>query len=459
MPSLAKTSPPRLFAVYRRERLFRRLDEARRGPVIWIAGPPGAGKTSLVASYLEARKSCGLWYQVDAGDADPATFFYCLGRAAARAHRGRPLPLLTPECAFDLPGFTRRFFRELGERLPPSSALVFDNVHEGTRRLAAVLRDGLAHLPERISVLLIGREEPGAELARLRATPRLQLVGWEDLRLRPGETASIARLLRPGRRGLRSLHARSAGWVAGLVLLLDEGPRTARRLEIGSREDVFHSLASEILDRMPVETQELLLRTAFLPRLTPGTAEGLSGDPRARRLLEDLHHQNFFTERKASPSVTYEYHGLFREFLLARGRASFSPNEQLRLTREAARLAEARKESESAFHLYHQAGDTDAAHRLVLRQAPVLLAQGRGRTLETWMESLPGGAAAHPERLFWQGLCHLGGAPAEPRRMGPLEDARDLLSLEAGLRTAGRPKHRGRAVPARGPTARRALLS
>jgi ATP/maltotriose-dependent transcriptional regulator MalT len=36
-------------------------------------GPPGAGKTTVVASWLEKRGIPGIWYQVDAGDADLAT--------------------------------------------------------------------------------------------------------------------------------------------------------------------------------------------------------------------------------------------------------------------------------------------------------------------------------------------------------------------------------------------------
>ena len=90
--ALAKTTRPTLAATVARPRLFRRLDRARQRPVTWVWGPPGAGKTTLVASYLAARRRPALWYQVDGGDGDVATFFYYLGQAAPRRRRPAPAP-------------------------------------------------------------------------------------------------------------------------------------------------------------------------------------------------------------------------------------------------------------------------------------------------------------------------------------------------------------------------------
>src|SRR5262249_46257725 len=155
------------------------------------------------------------------------------------------------------------------------------------------------------------------------------------LRLRPSESEAVARLLGHGRRLGRAFHGRSAGWMAGLVLLLGGGSTATRRLEVGSREDAFASLAAEIVDPLPAASEEPLLRTAFLPRLTPGMAEDLSGNPRAGRLLEDFYRSSFFTARRGTTDVVYEYHGLLRGFLLARGRTTLPADEQQRLARDA----------------------------------------------------------------------------------------------------------------------------
>jgi ATP/maltotriose-dependent transcriptional regulator MalT len=120
------------------------LDRMRREPLIWISGPGGCGKTTLVGSYLEDRNIPCLWYQVDEGDKDPATFFYYLSLAAKRASpkKKTSLPIFTHDFSHGLSAFTRWYFERLFDLLNrpvplPKNRdlrgkfiLVFDNFHE-----------------------------------------------------------------------------------------------------------------------------------------------------------------------------------------------------------------------------------------------------------------------------------------------------------------------------------------
>src|SRR3989442_3472770 len=80
--SLGKTARPSLTGILSRTRLFALLDRAREGPAVWGSGPPGCGKTTLVASWLDHASVPYLLYQLDEVDADVATVFYYLSPSA-----------------------------------------------------------------------------------------------------------------------------------------------------------------------------------------------------------------------------------------------------------------------------------------------------------------------------------------------------------------------------------------
>src|SRR5262245_41023394 len=299
---LAKTTRPALARTLARPRLFRLLDRAAARPATWVWAPPGAGKTTLVASYLAARRQRALWYQIDAGDADAATFFYYLGSAAPR--RQRPLPLLTTEYRQGLGVFARRFFRELYGRFPSPFTMVFDNYQEvpPASELHEVLAASLEEMPWGVRLIVVSRGEPPAELARHRAQQTIEIIKWAELRFTPAEADRLVRRLAPGRwprSTMRALHESADGWCAGLILQLDrlkhEG--ATRQADIvgpdhAVSEVLFDYFAGEIFKRTEPHVQDVLLQTAFLLRVTASMATALTEQPTAADLLATLHRQN-----------------------------------------------------------------------------------------------------------------------------------------------------------------------
>ena len=117
----------------RRGRLFSLVTErCQDHPLVWVAGPPGAGKTALIASYLTEHNPRSLWYHLDPGDADLAAFFHYLAQAGqvAAGRRRLRVPALTAEFLADMPGYTRRFMRELWSKVPLPAVLVLDDYHD-----------------------------------------------------------------------------------------------------------------------------------------------------------------------------------------------------------------------------------------------------------------------------------------------------------------------------------------
>ena len=430
---LAKLSRPRLYDALPRERLFALLDKASEHPAVWIAAPPGAGKTTLVAGWLESRGKSGIWCQVDAGDADPASFFYYLG-VAERAQPGRPrklrpLSLLTPEHLADVPGFARRFWRDLFERLGAPSVLVLDNFQDaGT---AAVFHDivriAIENAPQGITIVVVSRTAPDESFSLANANRMLTLIEWESLKLTREESRKIARLFAPvDDEVLDELHDRSGGWAAGLTLLAERLRRGAEIEDLSAPEtlqEVFGYFAGQLFDRSDADDRRMLMQLSYLPTIPESMAEPLTGNPAALRLLEQLYRRHLFTNRRRGKEPVYQFHALFRAFVQHRAKTDLDATEQKNIEMHAAHLLEGAGQVEDAVALFMAAQDWTAAERLILTQAHAFIAQGRWRNVVDWIGALPEQRVEQDcWLLHWLGTAWIGVDPARARSI--LERAR-----------------------------------
>ena len=424
---LGKTTRPLLSEILPRERVFALLRHSAELPLTWVSGPPGSGKTTAVASWLDHAPQPCLWYQIDEGDADPATFFYYLGLAAAdlAGEDHAALPLLTPEYHdAGLLAFTRRYAQALYARLKPPFVIVFDGYHEvpASSPLHEAMREALRELPPGGRAVVVSRVDPPATLARLRANRQLAHIGWEELRLTREETVSIAGRRRPelAPEARAALYDQTQGWAAGLVLLLEQariGVPIAAAPDLATRQLVFDYLAGEILQKSDARTQEFLLHSAQLAQMTPALAQALSGDAGAGDTLARLHRENYFVARReADGEPVYQYHPMFREFLLARAQEAMPKERRRQLQKDAAALMEKAGQVEEAVALAREGHDWEAMAGLIVRHADSMYAQGRAETLLLWIDDLPPEAQqAHPWTVYWAAASLVQRAPREGR--------------------------------------------
>lgn len=420
--SLAKTVKPNLSHVANRGRLYGEIDNLlKKG--LWVSGPAGSGKTTLITSYIDFHRLPHVWYRADPGDNDLSTFFYYLRISSSEITSNyKELPLFTPEHALGLPVFSRRFFEVFFKFVEKPAVLVFDNVHEieDADTINDVFLNMFSALPNNIHVIFISRKPPPASLSRLLANDSLAIIGWPTLRFTNQETQELAISKGHGtypEEQIQRVNRKADGWAAGIQLILQQADfdnLTPQELGKNTPEQVFDYFAFEVFRKIDRSTKDFLKDISVFPLMTLTLVEKLTGSKTAGKTLQKLHKDNFFTDRHSGPIPTFQFHPLFREFLYKQLQSDKSNEYINQLTGKAANLLNKEEFWEQALELYFLADDEQSAAGLILRMAPLLISQGRNRVLFEWIEKLSDQLrATTPWLLYWQGVSIMPFSPPE----------------------------------------------
>lgn len=318
----AKLTRPALpDGVIARPRLLERIDPRAR--VVYVAAPPGFGKTTLVAQWAQDCADPLAWVSLDLLDEVPEVFW----RHAIGAIRS-VVPTVDddPQLALRAESSSWRFLHLLiaqVEAWQTRVTVVLDGLSALTDQRAA---DGLALLVERIGdqlrLVVTARVDPALPLARWRTRGWLAEIRERDLRLTDDEALQVASTF--GELGLvddvyLGMNRRADGWPIAfhLALLYAQGapsPEEGAAAMARSERELGDYVVAEILDRLPGDEREVVLDLSVAEWFDAALVAELAG-ARAGAVVDDLRRRRLLISDIPGRPEQLRFHPLFRELL------------------------------------------------------------------------------------------------------------------------------------------------
>jgi LuxR family maltose regulon positive regulatory protein len=411
--ALAKIQPPRpRVGLIERPRLEQALGRAlREQRLVLLVAAAGYGKTAALTRQIRQlpEGTALAWVCADEDD-HLQRFLACL----CTALEPYDLPWRVAPDALPTLALGERGLRDVAVELVnalaaaevPRGLIVIDDLHRiGDPRIFELLHGLIERLPEHWAVVLSSRTEPPLSLARLRVAGELAEFRQDALSFGADEVAALRATL-PDDAPLpdvQELLQRTAGWPVGLRLSLTVPAGVhPRRLAGVTQRHLFDYLAAEVLDQMPVELRQFLLRCSVLPEMTAVRCAHVSGMPQAARLLDELERRSLFVSALQAEELTLRMHDLVRDFLQDR----LQRDHAAELPALLRRAAEHESDLQRAVSWLARAGEWALAARTLLQRGEPMFMRGSGATVEQLLALFPAAERdARPELQWLLGLA------------------------------------------------------
>ena len=405
LPATKFALPREQVAMVVRGRLLDALDAAVERPLTLLAAPPGAGKTALLGSWIDAGRAPGpvAWLSLDPADAERRRFWRAVLEALTRAGAGEPIDALVAHPQERVELLVAALGGALADRIEPI-VLVLDDFHEVAESVHAGVDLLLRRPPGGLRVIIATRADPPLHLGRLRLQDQLAEIRAPDLALTLPETTEMLTALSVsmGSDHVRRLWSHTEGWVGALRLAsmsLRDHPEPERFVDDFAGDDraVSDYLLSEVMSSLSPDDRWFLLRTSVAGVLNGDLANALTDRSDGQRRLAELARSGALLAPLDRRGEWYRYHALFGELLRAELRSEWPDQVPDLHRRAAAWLAEQGDDARALLHAVE--GEAwDLAARLAGERWIDLLLRGEIGALRPLTERLPPEwAAADPE--------------------------------------------------------------
>jgi LuxR family maltose regulon positive regulatory protein len=354
------------------------LDETT-ARIILLSAPAGYGKTTLAQQWLAGRPNA--WYRGTPASADVAALALGLAVAASEIVPGADDRLRERLRATNHPEEETDILAELlAEDLkawPPQAWLAIDDYQfsmevEAAERFVATL---IELAPVRLFVT--SRTRPTWATARRVLYGELLELERHVLAMSDEEAREV---LEHRGEHASTLVERAEGWpaVIGLAALTDS--RALPKDELPA--ELYEYFAEEVYLQAEPAVRWGLCQLAIAPTITTEVAQTLFGEETGLLILE---HAERLGVLGPDSGKRYALHPLLRRFLEAKVR-EHGTEAVSRVVSQLEDFLLSRSAWDDAFWLIERWGDQAHIERLIEAAAERLLAEGRSRTLERWLE-------------------------------------------------------------------------
>ena len=319
IPTSRSTVVPRIQLIDRIQRgLSRRLT--------LISAPAGFGKTTLLADCVGKIKEPVGWISLDEQDNDKVRFLKYFINAIQQIEKGigdNSLLALQSQQPLETEILVTGLINDIADINHPF-VVVLDDYHVITdTEIQQILLFLLDNQPPQMHMVISSRADPPWPLARLRARGEIEEIRIQDLRFTLDEAAILLNEIMGftlSSKDLAALEKRTEGWVAGLqmaAIALQNQQDKASYIQAftGSHRYIFDYLMEEVLNSVPDDAREFLLRTSILDRFNGSLCDFVIEKENSQSILMDLEHKNIFLIPLDSRQNWYRYHHLFAELL------------------------------------------------------------------------------------------------------------------------------------------------